>query len=111
MKQKKKLADLQMSSDQHVHRPGPLKHKNKPFKSKFSTKGSFKKKFKGRVEAHVPGGRQNIKTIGKADTKLNRKNALKIEQQKKREELAQRLRSKSSVPRLCVSADLSQLKS
>lgn len=32
-----------------IHRPGPGKQSNKPFKSKFSSKGSIKRKNKGRV--------------------------------------------------------------
>lgn len=85
---------------EHIHRPGPLKQKNKPFKSKFASKGSIKKKLKGRVEKSSE--RQCVKSI-KSEGKLNRKNTLKQVQQKKREEHMKKLRLQSSLPRICVS--------
>ena len=84
---------------EHIHRPGPLKHKNKPFKSKHASKGSIKKQARGRVEKISE--RQYVKSL-KSEGKLNRKNTLKQTQQKKREDHIRKIRKQSSIPRLCV---------
>ncbi|KAG8690296.1 hypothetical protein FRC11_012547 [Ceratobasidium sp. 423] len=69
----------------HHHRP-TLKQQNKPFKSKHASKGSLKAAAKGRV-GNSPKA-QPITSAALAQTKLNRKNAAKQNQIKKRAELA-----------------------
>ncbi|KAJ1310511.1 hypothetical protein OPQ81_007242 [Rhizoctonia solani] len=69
----------------HHHRP-TLKQQNKPFKSKHASKGSLKAAAKGRV-GNSPKA-QPLTSVALAQTKLNRKNAAKQNQIKKRAELA-----------------------
>ncbi|CCO30377.1 Ribosome biogenesis protein tsr1 homolog [Rhizoctonia solani AG-1 IB] len=69
----------------HHHRP-TLKQQNKPFKSKHASKGSLKAAAKGRV-GNSPKV-QPAASVAVAQTKLNRKNAAKQNQLKKRAELA-----------------------
>ncbi|KAI9246121.1 hypothetical protein BDA99DRAFT_527523 [Phascolomyces articulosus] len=64
------------------HRAGRLHQSNKPFKSRHASKGSLKEKSKGKVN-RTAIKRSGVKTVGKTD----RRNAAKLEQQKKREEL------------------------
>ncbi|KAH7340160.1 ribosome biogenesis protein tsr1 [Rhizoctonia solani] len=70
---------------EHHHRP-TLKQQNKPFKSKHASKGSLKAAAKGRV-GNSPKS-QSATSVAIAQTKLNRKNAAKQNQIKKRAELA-----------------------
>ncbi|CAE7217809.1 unnamed protein product [Rhizoctonia solani] len=69
----------------HHHRP-TLKQQNKPFKSKHASKGSLKAAAKGRV-GNSPKA-QPLTSAALAQTKLNRKNAAKQNQIKKRAGLA-----------------------
>ncbi|CAE6385373.1 unnamed protein product [Rhizoctonia solani] len=69
----------------HHHRP-TLKQQNKPFKSKHASKGSLKAAAKGRVGGSPKA--QPLTSAALAQTKLNRKNAAKQNQIKKRAELA-----------------------
>ncbi|CAG8593021.1 11964_t:CDS:10 [Cetraspora pellucida] len=73
-----------MPSEKPFHHRATLKQTNKPFKSKHATKGSLKDKAKGKVKRKplkLSTTRPNF--ISKAD----RRNAAKLEQRKKREEL------------------------
>ncbi|KAJ3401501.1 hypothetical protein HDV05_000421, partial [Chytridiales sp. JEL 0842] len=68
-------------AEAHHHRSS-LKQSNKPFKSKHASKGSLKASSKGKVE------RGPVKSVKQRNsTKADRRNAAKLEQQKKREEL------------------------
>ncbi|KEP50919.1 ribosome biogenesis TSR1-like protein [Rhizoctonia solani 123E] len=69
----------------HRHRP-TLKQQNKSFKSKHASKGSLKAAAKGRVGGSPKT--QPLASAALAQTKLNRKNAAKQNQIKKRAELA-----------------------
>ncbi|KAI8148996.1 hypothetical protein BJV82DRAFT_663344 [Fennellomyces sp. T-0311] len=64
------------------HRPGRLHQSNKPFKSRHASKNSLKEKSKGKVN-RTAIKRSGVKTVGKVD----RRNAAKLEQQRKREEI------------------------
>ncbi|KAI9499343.1 hypothetical protein BDB00DRAFT_880972 [Zychaea mexicana] len=70
-----------MGNDQR-HRPGRLHQSNKPFKSRHASKGSLREKSKGKVN-RTAIKRSGVRTVGKVD----RRNAAKLEQQRKREEL------------------------
>ncbi|GBB94661.1 hypothetical protein RclHR1_00240009 [Rhizophagus clarus] len=66
------------------HRAGSLKQSNKPFKSKHATKGAIKDKEKGKVNRKpIKHSSANLRSI----TRVDRRNAAKLEQQKKREEV------------------------
>ncbi|KAF9516078.1 hypothetical protein BS47DRAFT_1293053 [Hydnum rufescens UP504] len=72
----------------HSHRP-TLKQQNKPFKSKHATKSALKEASKGRV------ARASVKAGGSptvAQTRLNRRNATKQMELKKRHELVEATR-------------------
>lgn len=71
-----------MGPQPHRHRPGRLSQSNKPFKSRHATKGELKAKSKGKVN------RTAVKQAGsKVLSKVDRRHAAKMEQQKKREEI------------------------
>ncbi|CAG8453404.1 13261_t:CDS:2 [Racocetra fulgida] len=73
-----------MPSEKPFHHRATLKQTNKPFKSKHATKGSLKDKAKGKVKRKpVKQSTPRPNFISKAD----RRNAAKLEQRKKREEL------------------------
>ncbi|CAI2167866.1 12927_t:CDS:10 [Funneliformis geosporum] len=66
------------------HKAGSLKQSNKPFKSKHATKGAIKDKIKGKVNRKaIKHSSANTRSISRVD----RRNAAKLEQQKKREEV------------------------
>ncbi|RUS28877.1 hypothetical protein BC938DRAFT_481330 [Jimgerdemannia flammicorona] len=67
----------------HHHRPTGLKQTNKAFKSKHASKGLLKDRSKGKVNRVAP---KNQVPKGRT-TKADRRNAAKLLQQKKREEL------------------------
>jgi pre-rRNA-processing protein TSR1 len=68
---------------QTPHRP-TLKQVNKPFKSRFATKGEIKRRNKGRVDDRTTH-RSHIKSIPKDIGRNNRKNMAKQFSQQKRE--------------------------
>jgi pre-rRNA-processing protein TSR1 len=71
-----------MAGQEAFHHRSSLKQSNKAFKSKHASKGQLKAKNKGKVE------RVAVKSVkNRASSKADRRNAAKIEQQKKREEL------------------------
>ncbi|CAB4476433.1 uncharacterized protein OCT59_016602 [Rhizophagus irregularis] len=66
------------------HRAGSLKQSNKPFKSKHATKGTIRDKTKGKTNRKpIKHSSANLRSI----TRVDRRNAAKLEQQKKREEV------------------------
>ncbi|RIA99286.1 hypothetical protein C1645_684977 [Glomus cerebriforme] len=66
------------------HKAGSLKQSNKPFKSKHATKGAIKDKVKGKTNRKpIKHSSANTRSI----TRTDRRNAAKLEQQKKREEV------------------------
>ncbi|KAG2218809.1 hypothetical protein INT45_005456 [Circinella minor] len=71
-----------MGSEQR-HRAGRLHQSNKPFKSRHASKSSLKEKSKGKVNRTAIRRTGGVKIVGKTD----RRNAAKLEQQKKREEM------------------------
>ncbi|CAG8753330.1 23519_t:CDS:10, partial [Cetraspora pellucida] len=73
-----------MPSEKPFHHRATLKQTNKPFKSKHATKGSLKDKAKGKVKRKPV--KQSI-TRPNFISKADRRNAAKLEQRKKREEL------------------------
>ncbi|KAF8588003.1 ribosome biogenesis protein tsr1 [Ramaria rubella] len=68
----------------HHHRP-TLKQQNKPFKSKHATKSAVKNVAKGRVARHPPKTAPSTNTA--AQSRLNRRNAAKQAQLRKRQAL------------------------
>ncbi|RKP25100.1 hypothetical protein SYNPS1DRAFT_33053 [Syncephalis pseudoplumigaleata] len=90
-----------MVADQSFHHRPTLKQTNKPFKSRHATKGQMRDKAKGRVQ------RQSIKgaTLRK-QSRLDRRNAAKLEQKKKRETLVAITRlftGRNAVPKIvCI---------
>ncbi|ORX77145.1 DUF663-domain-containing protein [Anaeromyces robustus] len=71
-----------MAGDESFHHRSSLKQTNKPFKSKFTTKGELKIKNKGKVNRSIQYSAKRNE-ISKAD----RRNAAKIAQNKKRQEI------------------------
>ncbi|CAG8623092.1 14866_t:CDS:10 [Funneliformis caledonium] len=73
------------------HKAGSLKQSNKPFKSKHATKGAIKDKIKGKFfKKKCKVNRKSIKHSGantRSISRVDRRNAAKLEQQKKREEV------------------------
>ncbi|OZJ03380.1 hypothetical protein BZG36_04488 [Bifiguratus adelaidae] len=67
--------------DTFSHKP-TLKQQNKPFKSKHASKGALRDKSKGKVQRTPVKGQ-----VVKHSTKADRRNAAKLSQQKKREDL------------------------
>ncbi|KAI8376255.1 uncharacterized protein BYT42DRAFT_498260 [Radiomyces spectabilis] len=66
----------------HRHRPGSLHQSNKPFKSRHASKGTLKEISKGKVN------RVSVKQPGSKNlSKVDRRYAAKVLQQKKREEI------------------------
>ncbi|KAI9341547.1 hypothetical protein DFJ73DRAFT_843633 [Zopfochytrium polystomum] len=74
---------------QHHHHRSSLKQNNKAFKSRHASKGSIKAKNKGRVEKSPKATSISNSLSSK---KADRRNAAKIEQAKKRSELASNIR-------------------
>ncbi|KAI8354884.1 hypothetical protein B0O80DRAFT_369145, partial [Mortierella sp. GBAus27b] len=73
-----------MSGTHHQHQSNTkLKQQNKPFKSKHLSKGSLRDKAKGKVE-RVSIKQQSVRGL---PNRIDRRNAAKVLQQKKREEL------------------------
>ncbi|CAG8658781.1 18905_t:CDS:10 [Dentiscutata erythropus] len=73
-----------MPSEKPFHHRATLKQTNKPFKSKHATKGSLKDQAKGKIKRKsVKQSTPRPNFVSKAD----RRNAAKLEQRKKREEL------------------------
>ncbi|KAJ2300945.1 ribosome biogenesis protein tsr1, partial [Coemansia sp. RSA 2706] len=65
------------------HHRSTLKQKNKPFKSRFATKSSQRDKAKGRTQRASVKGK-----VPRKHSRLDRRNAVRTEQRKKREQLA-----------------------
>jgi len=74
--------------EHHSHRPASMHQANKPFKSKHATKGQLKEQSKGKVNRNKVAGTQK-----KVSTKADRRNAAKLAQKSKREEIAKLNRS------------------
>lgn len=93
-----------------AHRPGSLHQRNKHFKSRHSSKSQIKTRNKGKVPA---SGHQHATTVGHQPTRLDRKNAAKLEREKIK---AQRLMEhrffgnghSSKVPKIVAVVALSQ---
>jgi pre-rRNA-processing protein TSR1 len=68
---------------EHRHRAGSSHQSNKPFKSRHASKGALREVNKGKVNRTSVKQGSGLKTVSKVD----RRNAAKILQQKKREEL------------------------
>ncbi|KAJ3379811.1 hypothetical protein HDU92_006442 [Lobulomyces angularis] len=82
---------------EHHHRPTTSKQ-NKPFKSKHATKGQLNKSKKGKVEKLSNKSLKKIST----EKKVDRKNAAKVLQQKKRFELVNKNRIFKQAPKIIV---------
>ncbi|KAI8049241.1 hypothetical protein BDF22DRAFT_700154 [Syncephalis plumigaleata] len=87
-----------MVSDQPFHHRATLKQANKPFKSRHASKGQLREKSKGRVQ------RQSIKGASlRKQSRLDRRNAAKLEQKKKRESIVALTRlftGRNAVPKI-----------
>ncbi|CAG8815329.1 38627_t:CDS:10 [Gigaspora margarita] len=96
-----------MPSEKPFHHRATLKQTNKPFKSKHATKGSLKDQAKGKVKRKpVKQSTPRPNFVSKAD----RRNAAKLEQRKKREELIKANRffeGRNSTPKIVAVVPLS----
>ncbi|KAJ1943537.1 ribosome biogenesis protein tsr1 [Kickxella alabastrina] len=71
-----------MAKEEAFHHRASLKQKNKPFKRRFATKNEMRDKSKGRTQ------RVNIKgKVQRKHTRADRRNALRTEQRKKRDQI------------------------
>ncbi|OMJ19290.1 Ribosome biogenesis protein tsr1-like protein [Smittium culicis] len=102
-----------MAKDKSFHHRASLKQTNKPFKSRHATKSDLRDKSKGKTQRTSVKGK-----VLRKQSRLDRKNALKIEQRKKREDYANIKRlftGRSKVPKtvsfvpLCKNVDVSQI--
>ncbi|KAI9226327.1 MAG: hypothetical protein DHS80DRAFT_32834 [Piptocephalis tieghemiana] len=91
----------------HSHRPGSLAQSNKAFKSRHASKTQLRDKAKGKVSRErltgVKGGARRSTSM--AQSKADRKNAARLEQQKKRHSLlvnAKLFSGRHGVPKICL---------
>ncbi|KAJ1731423.1 ribosome biogenesis protein tsr1 [Coemansia sp. Benny D160-2] len=95
------------------HHRASLTQKNKPFKRRFASKNSLRDKSKGRTQRASVKGK-----VQRKHSRTDRRNALRVEQRKKREQLAQSTRIFSGRHRapkivavipLCAATDVSAI--